>query len=71
MASSTCSDCGGFLSGRAWPAGQWGYWCPRCRGWWPDDEDWPVGGHARWHLVDSAEHGTRLHRADAARGVQR
>lgn len=69
MASSTCHDCGGFLSGRAWPAGRWGSWCPRCRGWWPDDDDRPDTRPARWRLADTATHGTVLRRAGPASDV--
>ena len=57
MARTTCIACGGFLSDRAWPAGRRGSWCPRCRGWWPDDDDHPDDRPPRWRLVDGTAEG--------------
>jgi hypothetical protein len=53
-----CCACGTFLSGRAWPAGQWGTWCCRCRGWWPDAEQRPTTAPPRWLLIDGTPAGT-------------
>lgn len=57
---STCVECGGYLTGRAERqtrpgVATWGSWCPRCCGWWPDDE---TGQRANtdqppaWRLTD-------------------
>jgi len=64
VAEHRCSQCGAFLSGRAWPARQWGTWCCRCRSWWPDADQRPTTEVPRWRLVDGTPAGTVLEAVD-------